>query len=177
MSVAQDVLATAAGESSDHVALRVTEHYERRGRELWGLARRLGATDEQAADVVQESHLRLRELTLDPAIASRADPNPGGQIQGTPHWLAGDTLWRMYGAGGPDGLDGPLPFAIAPSVGDEIPTGTWLTVHGHFDDAASATCERTFPEEWGAPPESRETQRLLCRELFVVTSFETRNAP
>jgi RNA polymerase sigma-70 factor (ECF subfamily) len=37
----------------------VTEHYERRGRELWGLARRLGATEEQAADVVQDVHLRL----------------------------------------------------------------------------------------------------------------------
>lgn len=64
MSVAQDALAAAVGESADHVALRVTEHYERRGRELWGLARRLGASDEQAADVVQEAHLRLwRELT------------------------------------------------------------------------------------------------------------------
>ena len=41
----------------------VTEHYERRGRELWGLARRLGASDEQAGDVVQDAHLRLwREL-------------------------------------------------------------------------------------------------------------------
>jgi RNA polymerase sigma-70 factor (ECF subfamily) len=64
MDVAQDVVGTAVGESADHVAHRVTEHYERRGRELWGLARRLGATDEQAADVVQEAHLRLwRELS------------------------------------------------------------------------------------------------------------------
>ena len=47
----------------------VTEHYERRGRELWGLARRLGATDEQAADAVQEAHLRLwRELGQGTAI-------------------------------------------------------------------------------------------------------------
>lgn len=41
------------------LALVVTDHYERRGRALWGLARRLGASDEQAADVVQEAHLRL----------------------------------------------------------------------------------------------------------------------
>ena len=69
MSVAQDAFVAGIGESSDHVALRVTEHYERRGRELWGLARRLGATDEQAADVVQEVHLRLwRELTAGAAI-------------------------------------------------------------------------------------------------------------
>jgi len=45
------------------LATFVTEHYERRGRELWGLARRLGASDEQAGDVVQDAHLRLwREL-------------------------------------------------------------------------------------------------------------------
>lgn len=63
MDVAQDALGTAVGESADHVALRVTDHYERRGRVLWGLARRLGASDEQAADVVQDVHLRLwREL-------------------------------------------------------------------------------------------------------------------
>jgi len=64
MDVAQDAIGTDIGVSVDHVALRVTEHYERRGRELWGLARRLGATDDQARDVVQEAHLRLwRELT------------------------------------------------------------------------------------------------------------------
>ena len=57
-------IAGTAAESADPVALRVTEHYERRGRELWGLARRLGASDDQAADVVQEAHLRLwRELS------------------------------------------------------------------------------------------------------------------
>ena len=64
MDVAQDIVGAAVGESANHLAHRVTEHYERRGRELWGLARRLGATDEQAADVVQEAHLRLwRELS------------------------------------------------------------------------------------------------------------------
>lgn len=64
MDVAQQTIGIAVGESTEHVARRVTEHYERRGRELWGLARRLGATDEQAADVVQEAHLRLwRELS------------------------------------------------------------------------------------------------------------------
>jgi len=49
----------------DHAALAaaVTERYERRGRELWGLARRLGASEEEAHDAVQEAHLRLwREL-------------------------------------------------------------------------------------------------------------------
>jgi RNA polymerase sigma factor (sigma-70 family) len=42
---------------------RVRDHYERRGRVLWGLARRLGASDDEAADIVQEAHVRLwREL-------------------------------------------------------------------------------------------------------------------
>lgn len=67
MDVAQEIVGTTlvdAAAAADPVARRVTEHYERRGRELWGLARRLGASDEQAADVVQEAHLRLwRELT------------------------------------------------------------------------------------------------------------------
>ena len=45
------------------LAAAVTDRYERRGRELWGLARRLGASDEEAHDAVQEAHLRLwREL-------------------------------------------------------------------------------------------------------------------
>jgi hypothetical protein len=118
-----------------------------------------------------------RELTLDPAIAVLAEPNPGGEVAGTPDWLAKDTLWRLYDSGGPDGVDPPLAVVISPSLGDSIPAGTWLTVRGHFDDAASATCQRTFPEEWGAIPESAETQRLFCREQFVVTSFETRSAP
>ena len=45
------------------LAAAVSDRYERRGRELWGLARRLGATDEEAHDAVQEADLRLwREL-------------------------------------------------------------------------------------------------------------------
>lgn len=53
------VAATSATESSTGIEQRVADHYERRGRELGGLARRLGATTEQSADVVQEVHLRL----------------------------------------------------------------------------------------------------------------------
>jgi RNA polymerase sigma-70 factor (ECF subfamily) len=64
MNVAEDAIGTAIGASAEHVAGLVADHYERRGRHLWGLARRLGATDEQARDVVQEAHLRLwRQLT------------------------------------------------------------------------------------------------------------------
>lgn len=61
MNVVQGAVAATSTEGADALATeqRVTEHYERRGRELWGFARRLGATVEQAADVVQEVHLRL----------------------------------------------------------------------------------------------------------------------
>jgi len=70
MRVVPQTLPATATTVADDLTLRVTEHYERRGREVWGLARRLGATDEQAADVVQESHLRLwRELSAGRPIA------------------------------------------------------------------------------------------------------------
>src|SRR6188474_2895611 len=61
MNVAQGAVAASSTVGSGAAATeqRVTEHYERRGRELWGLACRLGASGEQAADVVQEVHLKL----------------------------------------------------------------------------------------------------------------------
>jgi hypothetical protein len=117
-----------------------------------------------------------REITIDPATATLAESFGGEDMQGAPEWLARDSLWRLYGAGGPDGVDGSLPFAIAPSVGDAIPTGTWLTVRGHFDDPAAASCTRTYPPEWNIE-ESPAIQHLRCSELFVVTGFEPRSAP
>ena len=70
MDVAQELGTAVGGVSSDALELRVVDLYERRGRELWGLARRLGASDEQAADVVQEAHVRLwHELRRGAAIA------------------------------------------------------------------------------------------------------------
>ncbi|MEO7664654.1 MAG: sigma-70 family RNA polymerase sigma factor [Candidatus Limnocylindrales bacterium] len=67
--MARDAFAGSVVEARDAVRVRVTDHYERRGRELWGLARRLGASDDEAADVVQEAHLRLfRELASGTAI-------------------------------------------------------------------------------------------------------------
>jgi hypothetical protein len=118
------------------------------------------------------------EVVLDPAIAElAADDGNVSEIDGTPDWLARFSLWRLFGAGGPDGLDGSLPIAIAPSLGDAIPTGTWLSVRGHFDDPAAAGCQRTYPAEWGLPSEPHAVQVLQCRELFVVTGIEPRSAP
>jgi hypothetical protein len=117
------------------------------------------------------------DITLDSAIAIlAADEGDLGSVDGEPAWLAKYSLWRLYGPDGPDGLDGALPIAIDPSLGDSIRTGTPIRVIGHFDDPASATCRRTVPEEWGWQ-ESPEIQRLRCRELFVVTGTETRGAP
>lgn len=117
------------------------------------------------------------EITLDPSILARVDL-PGGSegIEATPEWLAGDTPWRLFGRSGPDGVDPGLAVAIDPSLGDNVPTGAWLTVRGHFNDAASSTCHRTLPEGWGTI-ETPEIQVLRCRELFVITGFETRDAP
>lgn len=68
MSLAPATAATAVRDPAT-TAVLVADRYEQRGRELWGLARRLGATDEQAHDVVQEAHLRLwRELGRGTAI-------------------------------------------------------------------------------------------------------------
>ena len=67
MDVAQRAVSATASEGAAAAAIeqRVTEHYERRGRELYGLARRSGASDEQAADVLQETHLRLWQALHD----------------------------------------------------------------------------------------------------------------
>src|SRR5918995_4339200 len=62
MSLAPAAAATAVRDPATAAAL-VADRYEQRGRELWGFARRLGASDEQAHDAVQEAHLRLwREI-------------------------------------------------------------------------------------------------------------------
>lgn len=58
MSLAPADIVTA-GIDTGALAAVVSERYQRRGRELWGLARRLGASDEEAHDAVQEAHLRL----------------------------------------------------------------------------------------------------------------------
>ena len=119
-----------------------------------------------------------RELRLDPAIARLVDDEGNmNEVGGTPEWLARYTAWRLFGAGGPEGLDGGMAIAISPDLGDTIPTGTWLIVRGHFDDAAAESCERSYPAEWNLPPEPRQRTLAECRALFVVTGIEPRSAP
>ncbi len=117
------------------------------------------------------------EITLDPVMASLAPEDQVRGVEGTPAWLARDTRWRLFGAGGAEGVDGALPVAITPALGDTLPTNVWLSVRGHFDDAAASSCRRSFPEEWGVPDEPPSIQTMRCRQLFVATSLERREAP
>jgi hypothetical protein len=116
------------------------------------------------------------ELTLGPVMLRKTDPML--PPDGTPLWLAGDTAWQLFGSDGPDGAQGALRVHPAEGLGS-IPTDTWLTVRGHFDDPASATCERSLTGTgWGGPAEDLpEVQVLRCRESFVITSFERTSAP
>ena len=64
MSVPYSEVVPLGIDAGGRVARLVTDHYERRGRAVIGLARRAGLSQEQAADVLQETHLRLfRELS------------------------------------------------------------------------------------------------------------------
>ena len=75
MDVAQDAVTETVSEGRLGAVIeqRVTDHYERRGRELFGLARRLGASEEQAADVLQEVHLRLWQVLHDGTAIADVD--------------------------------------------------------------------------------------------------------
>ena len=117
------------------------------------------------------------ELLLAPTMLGRIEQDPGGSVDGTPDWLAQDLALKMYGRDGPEGLEGALPVVLSPSLDEPPPQGSWLTVRGHFDDPASATCEMTYPEGWGSIRETRELQVLACRERFVITAFEMTEAP
>ena len=100
-----------------------------------------------------------RDLTLSPV--RRDDPGWGG-ISAKPSWLAvSDVPWL----GGPEGADflTGLPVSVDPSTGIAIPRATWLTVTGHFDDAAAAECPRELV--------------VWCRERFVITKLSRAEPP
>ena len=54
----------AAGRSAPLAATAVEDVHERRGRELFGLCRRLGLDDDEANDAVQETFLRMWNESL-----------------------------------------------------------------------------------------------------------------
>ncbi len=97
-------------------------------------------------------------------------------VGGTPAWLATQSTIRMFGSGGPDGLDGSIWVVKDPALA-ELALGTWLEVTGHFDDPAAAACVRTTPEGSDTVPETAAEAVLHCREQFVITSVTPAEAP
>ena len=82
----------------------------------------------------------------------------------------------LSGSGGTNGIDAGLRVALAPGVVAPAP-GSWVTVRGHYDDPAAATCSWTYPEGSGVPAEPPEVQHRRCAERFVITSIEQADAP
>jgi hypothetical protein len=128
------------------------------------------------------------ELTLAPLIASAVDA--GGPVCTTAElelascppvdpadWLTAAPLFLLFDH---RGAEGPLPGLagwVEPSAGTAMPTGTWLEVHGHFDDARAADC-RAAGELGGTDAEAARTAAVLdCRVRFVVTAFSPVAAP
>jgi hypothetical protein len=135
-------------------------------------------TDLVYLSVVERRLCYPGELKLGPVQAGPAEVDGSGEeISGDPAWLASTPSQVVYGRGGRDGLDPGLPVALAPAAGKSLPLDGWLTIRGHFDDPAAATCSWSYPESWGRPDESREIQTRRCQERFVVTAVEPADAP
>ena len=124
-----------------------------------------------------------RPITLGPVMLADGT-NATSQATGSPAWLADSAKVRMFGREGPEGVDGALLVRAAPDAtisgqARTLPMGTWLEVTGHFDDPASATCQRSWaPEENGSiSPETPAEQVFECREQFVITSARPVPAP
>ncbi len=125
-----------------------------------------------------ERHLCVSgEITLGPVQAGQPERDPGlDQLEASPTWLSTEPRWALYGEGGRDGIDVGLPVALGPSLSD-LPTDGWLTVTGHFDDPASATCVVTYPEDWNPGSGLPDVQARRCLERFVVTSAVSTEGP
>jgi hypothetical protein len=118
------------------------------------------------------------ELTIGPVQAGPAEEGWAYELPDSkPPWLAPPPTWRLYGPDGRQGLDRGLPVALAPSVGESLPMDGWLTIRGHFDDPASATCSWSYQSDGGGRSEPPEVQVRRCRDRFVVTSVEPADAP
>ena len=142
------------------------------------------ATDPPSVEDVVYLPLPLRrlcygdqELMFGPAQYARREEVSGDPPPGEPAWLATDPpFWALFGSGGATGVDAGMPAVLAPGV--EMPgPRDWITVRGHFNDPAAATCSVTYPEGWTAENPPPEVQHRRCAERFVITSIEPADAP
>ncbi|HET7472432.1 MAG TPA: hypothetical protein VFJ71_04845 [Candidatus Limnocylindrales bacterium] len=120
-----------------------------------------------------------REITLS-AFVNRPDGLGGtSSFAITPSWIVGGGL-IVFGSPrevSPGFGDGPFFFvSTRPSAGDlqHQYARRWVTIRGHFDDPAAATCRATGPA--GVTP-SRTQAVEICRTMFVLTSIRTPAAP
>ena len=111
-----------------------------------------------------------------------------------PIWLGANTDQRRTVAvfdGGDDPFGRGIPLApfgrpfvdarVPPEI-DVPPLGMVVSVAGHFDDPAAATCTRRLNLQlgpgqvvkpgWGVPPEDQAVSAEWCRDQFVVSSWE-----
>ena len=120
-----------------------------------------------------------RELTLT-AFVNEPDGIGGASSFGIkPTWIVSGNL-IIFGSArevSPGFGDGPF-FMVSTRPGtDDLQrrfAERWVTIRGHFDDPAAATCRATGAA--GATP-SKAQAIAICRTMFVVTSIRTTNAP
>ena len=113
------------------------------------------------------------ELSLEGYLISVADGSTGEYV-GRPAWLAGSRRYILVTAIGPAVDAVPFVVRFPPDVGtppvspSDGPEGTVVQLTGHFDDPASATCQR-HPTESDLPDLPHELDVLWCRQQFVVS--------
>jgi hypothetical protein len=111
-------------------------------------------------------------LQLDGTFSCPSCPGAAAGVY-EPAWLAASSSAALI-AGPGSGTGVPLHF---PPEGVAIPSeGSTISLRGHFDDAAAAGCHLSLPMpgEPGASisPVDIESVVLLCRQAFVVESYE-----
>jgi hypothetical protein len=108
-------------------------------------------------------------------------PSCDGSVAGVyePAWLASPTSAALLGPGGVSGPSLALQFVPdGPAIPGE---GSSISVRGHFDDPAASGCRLSLtmpgdPEATLSPVDT-DSVVLLCRQRFVVESYEVNAAP
>lgn len=93
-----------------------------------------------------------------------------------PAWFRGLGLFVATTSGQKPGHGPITALAIPPGLGDlqAAHVGHWVTVTGHFDDPAAATCTATG--EPGVAPDAAEAV-TICRSVFVVAGVSRTSVP